>query len=70
MQACLQQTPNFTVLQTLFQRQVLLITPTLNAGFRLRCLHHVNGGNTIIVFNSCTNGSKNKPIESLTLLTI
>jgi hypothetical protein len=44
-------TPRLYIFQALFQHEVFVITPTLNAGSR--CLRHVShalGGNTIIVF--------------------
>ena len=44
---CMQQ-PLAYILQTLFQHEVLVITPTLNAGSR--CSRHVSHGNTIIFF--------------------
>jgi hypothetical protein len=34
--------------QTVFQHEVFVITPTLNAGSR--CSRHISHGNTIIVF--------------------
>jgi hypothetical protein len=44
---CMQQ-PLTYILQTLFQHEVFVITPTLNAGSR--CSRHVSHGNTIIYF--------------------
>jgi hypothetical protein len=42
---CMQQSLAY-ILQTLFQHEVFVITPTLNAGSR--CSRHVCHGNTII----------------------
>jgi hypothetical protein len=51
------QQPLTYIIQTLFQHEVFVITPTLNAGSR--CSRHVSHGNTIIVFLIfCTNLQK------------
>jgi hypothetical protein len=53
---CTQQ-PLAYIFQTLFQHEVFVITPTLNAGSR--CSHHVTHCNTIIDFLIfCTNLQK------------
>jgi hypothetical protein len=44
---CMQQSLAY-ILQTLFQHEVFVITPTLKAGSR--CSRHVGHGNTIIGF--------------------
>jgi hypothetical protein len=49
------QQPLAYIFQTLFQHEVFVITPTLNAGSQARVSH----GNTIIVFLiCCTNREK------------
>ena len=57
--SCMQQTLAY-VLQTFFQHEVFVITPTLNAGSR--CSRHVCHGNTIIlfIFNFLYNPAKNR----------
>jgi hypothetical protein len=51
------QRPLAYIFQILFQHEVFVIMPTLNAGPRLSC--HVSHGNTIIVFKTfCTNLQK------------
>jgi hypothetical protein len=51
------QQPLAYIPQTLFQHEVFMVTPTLNAGSR--CSRHVSHGNTIIVFLIfCTNLQK------------
>ena len=47
---CMQQ-PLAYILQTLFQHEVFVITPTLNAG--LRCSRHVSHGNQSWQHENC-----------------
>jgi hypothetical protein len=67
------QQPLAYILQTLFQHEVFVITPTLNAGSR--CSRHVthgcngNSGNTIIFLNFFVQTSNLQTIdETWTLL--
>jgi hypothetical protein len=63
---CMQQ-PLAYILQTLFQHEVFVITPTMNAGSR--CSRHVSHGNTIIAFFIfCTNLKPAKIDQTWTLL--
>jgi hypothetical protein len=58
------QQPLAYILQTLFQHEVFVITPTLNVSSR--CSGHVSHGNTIIVFLIfCTNLSTELSISKM-----